>query len=170
LGSEALFGFIGVVLGSLTTSALTIYQERVTGKREISIRDQQYEHDRKSSRDVFQRESILTLQSAVMDMIQASYDEVDRILAELQQTGEWRARQWETPTAIGWSAAVLKLESSRARVFDDELRSLATELRTVAGDSVWAQNLESAKQAGRQLEPLQRRFHEAVTRVLPTLY
>jgi hypothetical protein len=170
LASEALFGFVGVVLGSVTTSVLTIYQERVVGRRESAVREQQYEQDRKASRDTFQRDSILALQSAVMDMIKTVHGELDRILAEVQHSGEWPARQWETPTATGWSEAVLRLESSRARVFDDELRSLATELRIAAGDSVWARDLESARQASERLEPLQIRFHEAVTRVLPDLY
>jgi hypothetical protein len=59
---------------------------------------------------------------------------------------------------------------ARARVFDDEIRALATELRTVAGESVWAKDVEECKQASRQFEPLQIQFHEAVARVLPTLY
>jgi hypothetical protein len=168
--SEVIFGFVGVVLGSLTTSVLTIYKERLTTRREIVFRDQQYERDLKSSRDAFQRESILALQSAVFDVIKAVYDELDRMLSEVRETGQWPARQWETPTATGWSAAVLKLESSRARVFDDELRSLAENLRTVAGNSVWAENLDTAKQLSQPLEPLQRQFQEAVTRVLPSLY
>ena len=146
MASEAIFGFVGVVLGSLTTSVLTIYRERLATRREIAIRDQQYERDRKASRDSFQRESILALQSAVFDVIKAVYDELDRMLSEVRKTGQWTARQWETPTATGWSAAVLKLELSRARVFDDEMRSLAEDLRTVAGDSVWAENVAAAKQ------------------------
>jgi hypothetical protein len=112
----------------------------------------------------------LALQSAVSETIKAAYDELDRLLAEYRQTGEWHARQWETPTAVGWSAAVLSLESARARVFTEELRSLADELRTVAGDSVWAQSLELAKESSRRLEPLQAQFHEVVTRILPSLY
>lgn len=63
-------------------------------------------------------------------MIEAAYGELVRMLAVFRETNQWPARKWETPTAVGWSAAVLKLESSRVRVFDDELRSLATELRT----------------------------------------
>jgi hypothetical protein len=97
----------------------------LTTRREIAIRDQEYECDLKSSHDAFQRKSILALQSAVFDVIKTVYDELDRMLSEVRETGQWPARQWETPTATGWSAAVLKLESSRARVFDDELRSLA---------------------------------------------
>lgn len=104
MASQTIFGFIGVILGSLTTSVLTIYRERLTTRRERTIRDQQYERDRKTSRDAFQRESIIALQSAVFDVINAAYDELDRILIELRNTGKWSARQWQTPTATGWSA------------------------------------------------------------------
>jgi hypothetical protein len=167
MASQAIFGFIGVILGSLTTSVLTIYRERVITRRQLEIRDQQYERDRKAARDTFQRESIPALQSAVFDVIKAVYDELDRILAELRNTGAWPARQWETPTAAGWSAAVLKLESSRARVFDDELRSLAEELRTVAGDAVWAEDRDTAERLSRPLELLQRKFQERVPEFSP---
>ncbi|MFE4422009.1 hypothetical protein [Streptomyces sp. NPDC056817] len=170
VAADAVFGFVGVVLGSLTTSALTIYKERIAGSREAAARDQQFERDRKAARDVFQRDSVLALQAAVTDLIKAAYDEMDRLLAELQETGEWTARVWETPTAAGWSAAVLSLEMAQARVFDDEIRALATELRVAAGESVWANDVEKCKQASRQLESLQIQFHGAVARVLPTLY
>ena len=170
VASEAVFGFVGVVLGSLTTSVLTIYKERLVGRRDVAMRDRQYERDRKAAREAFQRESTLALQSAVTDMIEAVYAELDRVLVEFQQGGQWPAREWKTPTAVGWSVAVLRLESSRARVFDDELRSLAAELRNVAGDSIWAESLESARQFSERLEPLQVRFNEVVGRVLPALY
>jgi hypothetical protein len=168
--AAALFGFAGVLLGSLTTAVLTIYRERLVNKREIAVVERQHERQRKSSHDPFQRESILALQSAVADLIKAAYEELDRVLTEFRQTGQWSGRQWETPTAVGWSAAILALESSRARVFDQELRSLAGELKTVAGNSVWAQDLESAKEISQRIEPRLDRFHAAVTRILPTLY
>ena len=166
----AIFGFAGVVLGSLTTSILTIYRERIVHQRERTAREQQYQRERKAARDAFQRESVLALQSAVTDLIGAAYGELDRLLDEFRETGRWSARQWETPTAVGWSTALLRLESSRARVFDDEVRSLADELRTVAGKSVWAKDLESAKETSRHLEPLLSRFHAAVNAILPNLY
>lgn len=167
---EALFGLLGVLIGSLTTSVLTIYKERLTARQETSVREVQYERERKMARDTFQRDSILALQSAVSDMIKSVYVELDRVLVIAKETGQWPARQWETPTAAGWSAAVLSLESSRARVFDEELRTLATELRTVAGSSIWASSADEAKAYSQRLEPLQIRLHEAVTRVLPSLY
>ncbi|GAA1279870.1 hypothetical protein Psi02_78350 [Planotetraspora silvatica] len=167
---EAIFGLVGVLLGSLTTSILTIYKERLTTRHEAALRDLQYERERKSARDAFQRDSIQTLQSAVSELIKSVYAELDRVLAITRESGKWPVRQWETPTAVGWSAAVLLLESSRARVFDDELRSLAAELRTVAGDCIWAKNLEEAKERSKRLEPLQIQFNEAAAELLPSLY
>ncbi|WP_030435706.1 hypothetical protein [Actinoplanes subtropicus] len=166
----AIFGFAGVLLGSLTTSILTIYRERLVNQRESTVREQQHQRERKAMRDAFQRESVLALQSAATDLIGAAYAELDRLLDEFRETGEWHARQWETPTATGWSTALLRLESSRARVFDEKMRSLADELRTVAGKSVWAKDLESAKEASRHIEPLLGRFNAAVNAILPSLY
>ena len=155
---------------SLTTSVLTIYKERLAGRRDTAMRDQQYQRERKAAREAFQRESILALQSAVTELAEAAYAELDRVLTESQRGGQWPAREWKTPTAVRWSAAVLRLESSRARVFDDELRSLAAQLRNLAGDSVWAGSLDSAMQASQPLESLLIRFHDVVARALPALY
>jgi hypothetical protein len=149
MASDAVFGFVGVVLGAPTTSALTIYKERVTGARETAARDGQFERDREAARDAFQRDSVLALQSAVTHLVKAASDEMDRLLADFRETGRWTAR---------------------ARVFDTEIRELATKLREIASESVWAQDAETCKQASRQLEPLQIHFHEAVARVLATLY
>jgi len=167
--SSAVFGLVGVLLGSLTTAVVTIYRERLMTRREQAARDEQYERDRKTTRDIFQRDSILALQAAISDLIRAVHQELDRVLADYRQTGAWPARQWETPTATGWSDAVLRLEQARARVFDDQLRSLAAELRTLAGDSIWATSLATARQHSQAIEPLQIQFNETVTRILPSL-
>src|SRR5215472_5237787 len=168
--TSAIFGFVGVVLGSLTTSVLTIYRERLATRREQALRDEQYERQRAAARDTFQRDSILALQASISDLIGAAYRELDRLVAEFSQTGTWPTRQWETPTAIGWSEALLRLEQSRARVFDDQLRSLAGDVRSTAGDSIWADSFPAAKEHSRRLEPLQAKFNGVVTKVLPSLY
>lgn len=168
--SSAVFGLVGVLLGSLSTSLLTIYRERLTTRREQAARDEQYKRDRNTARDIFQRDSILALQSAVSDLIRAAYTELDRILAELNQTGQWAARKWETPTATGWSDAVLRLELAQARVFDDQLRSLAGELRTLAGASIWAESLGASKRHSQKMESVYVQFNEAITSALPSLY
>src|SRR5207244_6127131 len=106
-------------------SVVPVCRDRLTTGGGQEARDAQSERDRKAERDTFQRDSILALQTAVTDLMRAVYQEQDRVLAEFRRTGQWPARQWETPTATGWSDAVLRLELARARVFDDQLRSLA---------------------------------------------
>ncbi|MFD4637028.1 hypothetical protein ACFWN2_06915 [Lentzea sp. NPDC058436] len=168
--ATAIFGFVGVLLGSLTTLVAAIYKERVTDRRETALREQLHERERLNARNVFQRDSILALQSAVTDMIGSAYAELDRVIAVERETGTWPARQWATPTAEGWSQALLALETARARVFNDELRRRADELRTRAGDSVWAPSRAVAEQMSEPLEGLLGQFHEVVTRTLPDLY
>lgn len=168
--SQAVFGLIGVLVGSIITAFVTIYAERQKGRREAAQSDRQHAQERQSARDTFQRDSILTLQTAVADLIKSAYAELDRAITVANETGQWPARQWETPTAVGWSAALLLLKSSRARVFNEEIRSLATELEKAAGESIWANSLNEAKQHSKRLEPLLDRFNEAIVRTLPSLY
>ena len=168
--AAVIFGFIGVIVGTISTAALTIYKEQVTSRREIEARNAQYERDRRTAREVFQRDSILALQTAITSLIGAAYDELDRLLAEYRETGIWRPRTWETPTAKNWSSVLLSLEAARARVFDDELRALAEDLREQAGRSVWADTRESAETYSKPLEALNSRFNDVVRRALPPLY
>jgi hypothetical protein len=166
----AIFGFIGVVFGSISTAVLTIYKERVTGRREIEQRDRQHARDRAIVRDVFQRDSILALQTSVTSLIGAAYAELDRLLVVYRETGIWQARTWDTPTATDWSSALLNLENARARVFDDELRRIAVELRDSAANSIWAASRESAQEHSGPLERLNTQFNNAVRQALPPLY
>ena len=168
--TSAVFGFVGVLLGSLTTSILTIYKDRLAARHDTLIRNQQYERDRQATRNDFQRESIQALQTAVSDVIKAVYEELDRILADLRESGSWPARQWETPTAQGWAAAVLQLQLSAARVLDQGLRELAHEIQRVAGETIWAADLAAAKQHGEHLEPLHVRFNDTANRIFASLF
>jgi hypothetical protein len=170
MAAEAVFGFIGVVLGSASTAVLTVYREQLVSRREREARHHQREQERKDQRDVFQRESLLALQDAASDLVKAMFTEQDRMLEELARTDSWSARQWETPTATGWVDAELRLQVSRTRIFREDLRNLAGDLRTVAMKSVWASSLNEARQLNRQLEQLHERFNDLVSQVLPELY
>ncbi|WP_251091533.1 hypothetical protein [Streptomyces sp. Caat 7-52] len=167
--ASAIFAFVGVLLGSLTTSVLTIYKDRLAARHETMVRDQQYERDRQAARDDFQRESVQALQTAVSEVIKAAYEELDRVLAEFRESGSWSARRWETPTAQGWSEAVLQLQLSAARVLDGELRGLAHEIQRAAGEAIWAADLTAAKRHSRNLEPLHVRFNDTANRIFASL-
>jgi hypothetical protein len=65
---------------------------------------------------------------------------------------------------------VLRLELAQARVFDDQLRSLAADLRTLAGESIWAKSLAASKRHSQKMEPVHLQFNEAITSALLSLY
>jgi len=140
MAAEAIYGFVGVLLGSATTVVLTVYRERLVSAREREARQHQREQDRLDQRSLFQRESLLALQEAVSDLIKAVYNEQDRMIAEMRhtsrwpsrQSSRWPSRQWDTPTAIGWENANLRLQLFRARVFQQTLHDLTREIQSKA--------------------------------------
>ncbi|MFB7254874.1 hypothetical protein [Streptomyces nojiriensis] len=158
---SAIFGFVGVLLGSL----LTIYKDRLAARHDIKIRGKQYERDRQAARDAFQREKTLALQTAVSDLLKSLYEELDRMLAEFHESGSLPARQWETPTATGWSAAALQLQLSAARVLNPSLRELAKKVERAAGDAIWAPDLATSRQCCERLKPLHARFNDSPNRI-----
>jgi hypothetical protein len=170
MAAEAVYGFVGVLLGSVSTAALTVYRERLVSGREREAREHQREQDRKDRRDAFQRESLLALQDAVSDLIKAVFNEQDRMIEERERTGTWPARQWETPTATGWEDAELRLQASRARVFDPAARDLAGDIHAVARNAVWAKSIDEAKEQNRGIRQKHKRFNDRVADLLPELY
>jgi hypothetical protein len=167
---EALYGFIGVLLGSATTAVLTVYRERLVSTREREARADQQEQDRKDQRNIFQRQSILSLQDAVSDLIKAVYNEQDRMLEEMRETNRWPLRQWETPTAAGWEDANLLLQVSRARVFNEAIRDLSRDIRDKARECIYASSLDETKEVNTQLRELYDRFNHMIASVLPEFY
>jgi hypothetical protein len=170
MAAEALYGFIGVLLGSATTALLTVYRERLVSTREREARAHQRDQDRKDQRNMFQRQSILALQDAVADLIKAVYNEQDRMLEEMRETSRWPLRQWETPTAVGWEDANLLLQVSRARVFDEATRDLSRDIRDKARECIYASSLDETKEVNIQLRELYDRFNQMIASVLPEFY
>jgi hypothetical protein len=166
----ALYGFIGVLLGSATTAVLTVYRERLLSIREREARQAQREQDQTDQRNIFERQSLLALQDAVSGLIKAVYREQDRMLEEMRQTGRWTARQWETPTTTAWEDANLQLQVSRTRVFEEALRDTARDIRDVSRECIYAVSLDEAKQFNMQLRQLYEQFNKLIAEALPKRY
>ena len=176
MAAEAVYGFIGVLLGSVTTVALTVYRERLVSAREREARQHQREQDRTDQRNLFQRESLLALQEAVSDVIKAVYNEQDRLLEKMRRRSIWRSqqkwpvRQWETPTATGWEDANLRLQAFRARIFERVLRDKARKIQEKARECLYASELDEAKKLNDELRELHSQFNELVASSLPELH
>ena len=86
MAASAVSGFIGVLLGSVTTAVLTVYREQVVSRREREARERQRMQERQDQRDTLQRQSLLALQDAVSDLVKAVFNEQDRMLEEMRRT------------------------------------------------------------------------------------
>jgi hypothetical protein len=150
MNAAAIFGLVGVLLGAVVTVGGTVYREQLVSRRERDARSHQIAQDERMQRTVFQRESILSLQDAIADVVKSVFNEQDRMLESVNAGNEWPARRWDTPTATGWVEADLRLLSYRSRVFDERLRSMAGEIHRTAHASIWGPTNRSSNGVERQ--------------------
>jgi hypothetical protein len=128
----ALAGALGVVAGSLVSTVGVVFRERMASRREQEAQQALRRQQLTDERAAFQRDTILALQDAVGDLWALSADAYNRALASKAETGEWPPpERTEWPRLNVVSARITAL---RARVLDEELRSLVRELQT----SIWS--------------------------------
>jgi hypothetical protein len=77
----AVIGFLGVIVGAAVTGFVTLRQAELATKREREARQLEREQKRKDVVDAFQRETLLALQDATMDLSIAATRFLDRKVA-----------------------------------------------------------------------------------------
>ena len=157
----AVAGAAGVVAGALISSVEVLFRERLVGRREREAQQAQRQQLLDDQRATFQRDTILALQQAIGDLWSQSADAYNQAALQQAETGGWpRADLTVVPNFNKVSAQVNAL---RARVFDDELRSLASEVvRAIwAGIEVddWSQQPELMIAAREPMNRLQERVN-----------
>jgi hypothetical protein len=116
MAADAVVGLVGVALGTASTSILTIYKERFTARREREARDDQRRREREDQRNIFQRETVLALQSAVSDLVKSVYGEQDRMLVAMERTNRWPVRCWKNPPLLAGRTPRCGLSATCTRV------------------------------------------------------
>jgi hypothetical protein len=134
VNSTALFGFLGVLLGSIITSTITLMREQLISKRERQEREEQRVAERNDQRSEFQRNVILALQDAAADV----YESVLRF--QQSDMSDWKNRsRLESPmkeVSEHYDRTVLLMEKLQARVFDSELRDLTVRFGGMAASTI----------------------------------
>jgi hypothetical protein len=141
----AIWGFVGVVVGSLITAIVTIGGELLRGRHESLLDTKKRQDDRHIESDRIQRETLLELQDRLTDWMQdrpvwnpdeSSYRKrrgTSGIDKEMEQFAE-------RSVLAGRSLARLT-----QRVLDDDLREALLELQTLSGEAVFAKDREELK-------------------------
>jgi hypothetical protein len=166
----AVIGFLGVVVGAVVTGYVTLRQTQLATAREREARQAEREQARKDVRDAFQRENLLALQDAVMDMRKATTDEFERKLANEKDAGYWYTRDFGEPLPADWTEADMRVSKLRARVFDDDLRSLVEEFRQMSGLAITAQEAGKAFDRFNEADALTHRINHQIGLLLPDLF
>lgn len=64
----------------------------------------------------------------------------------------------------------MRLQVSRARVFDKAIRDVARDIRDMARECIYAGSLDETKETNVQLRQLYGRFNDIIAGALPVLY
>jgi hypothetical protein len=158
---SALAGAIGVVAGALVTSVGTVLHERVVGRREREAQEALRLQQLTDQRAAFQRDTILGLQEAISELWSQSADGFNQAAGQQAQTGEWPRP--DLTVMADFNKVSARINDLRARVFDDELRALTSELlaRIWAGIEAadWSQQPEHMITAREPMNRLRERIN-----------
>jgi hypothetical protein len=164
--SEAWFGFLGVIVGA----AVSLIGEQYTTRREREARRALLSQEQKDRRDAFQRDTILALQDALIDLSRAVRQEWRAMLAEHAASGRWPTKTAAELGPAGAIEAYWTIGSLRSRVSDPELRSLAGEIREMAYSMIYAHDIGTLVDRLKQENGHMNLFNERVTVLLADLF
>jgi hypothetical protein len=157
----AVAGAVGVVAGALVSSVGVVLREQLVGRREREAQQALRQQQLADQRAVFQRDTILDLQQAIGELWSQSADAYNQAALQQAETGEWSRPDLTIITDFNKVSA--HINALRARVFDDELRVLTSELliRIWAGVEVsdWSQQPGHMIAAREPLNRLQKRVN-----------
>lgn len=165
---SALAGALGVVAGSLVSSVGVVLRERLVGRREREVQQALRLQQLADQRATFQRDTILALQDAIGELWALSADAYNRAFTSWAETGEW---PMPVPAELpGLNTVSARTNALRARVFDDELRRLVSELERSIWHAVevadWREQSERMKAAREPRNRMQERVNLLLKAVL----
>jgi hypothetical protein len=159
--SEAVIGFLGVLIGAIIAGAVTLLGEQFALKREREARQAERDQQWQDRHDTFQLNTLLALQDAVSAMRKAVY-------ADFERKTEFMAEHqvWLSGVSVllpkDWAEADDLLIRLKVRVDDDNLQMLVEQYREV---SSWAMTAEEQSVADSQSTAVSVRLEEINARI-----
>jgi hypothetical protein len=157
----ALWGFIGVVVGSIITGVVTIGGELLRGRNDYLLDSKKRQSDRRIESDRIQRETLLELQ--------------DRLTDWMESRPGWAGTSWKgtgEPTREMEEFVERSMVARRPltrlteRLLDDELRETLHGLQDLSTEVVFAASASELQEAQRKALFAEMRAQGHVGRVL----
>jgi hypothetical protein len=165
--SEAWFGFLGVIVGAL----VSLFGEQISTRREREARQALRNQERKDRRDAFQRDAILALQDAIAEYERLASVASEKALARGRETGRRTVLTGdEAPLPDGYSAAYMRVTMLRARMFDDDLRRVVSDLQHRYSHMVSTTDPDVVREYTLELIPVRRQMEERINVLLKNLF
>jgi hypothetical protein len=138
-GMEAVWGFVGVLVGAAIAGLVTIGAEIIRGRNEARLDSAKRQDDRALKREDLQRQNLIDLQGTMNQWGRAVIRALLEDVRALRTTGQL--------ATIGEDLNLLVFDQTRLltilteRLLDDELRNALTAMRRSYGETqaMWAQ-------------------------------
>jgi hypothetical protein len=166
---QTIFSFYGVLVGATIAGGIALWQVQLITAREREARQVERAQELADRARALQRESLLALQDAAIDLYGMIRREHFSRIREWRKTGSWTARELaELPDE--WDLTAAKIGMLRSRIFDEDLRRLVRELFVAAGRIATPRSAEEANERYLDLTQAIGRIRDRSTTLLPELF
>jgi hypothetical protein len=168
--SQAILSFVGVILGALIASGVSLFREHVVTARERAARADERKQRMQDVRDAFQRETLVALQDANVDFRRATIAEYHQRLEVAEKSRSWIPLSQGDHIADPWRDQGLMVKKLWARVFDPELTAAVESFRLACWEAIYASDKDEATERLNHAIAQSLVVEEHIARLLPELY
>jgi hypothetical protein len=132
---NGLFPVLTLLLGYATKSVSEWIQHRRISHRDREAREAARRDHLSERRDSFQRQTLLDLQEAIMQLIRMAGAMHHRDIMAYRQTGKWQKQLFDDELSEGSRLAVAQTSMLSVRVRDDSIRAMVDQVKHHAGNA-----------------------------------
>jgi len=160
------FPVFTLLLGYAVKAAADWLQHRRTSEREREARNAAREDHLFERRTAFQRQTLLDLQDAMMDLVRTTGEMHHHDVVSFRQTGKWQKQLFSEDLAEANRLANARTSMLAVRVRDETVRNLVTEVKNHSTKAAMCASLEEGDRAlgamGIEFDSLNRRIGEVL--------
>jgi len=141
------FPVLTLALGFVTASIGEWIRDKRTAKREKLSREEKRRSDIYERKVNFQRETLLNLQEALLNLVRATGESYHQDSMIFKQTGVWQKQLLGAELDERYRLAQANISILTVRVKDEAVRTMVNQLRSLSVSTVSSSSEEAAAQA-----------------------
>jgi len=166
----ASWGFVGTLLGAFVGATSSIAATAISSRNAFRLQQSTKEYERAELARAFQRETLLSVQEAVQDLMRSVAKVHLADEAAFRETKQWGVNQLPDDLAENYRILSQRAHALAVRIADDSLREKIQEVRAKAGCITSAKSYTDATEQFTALTFEYTRTMEHLGSVLRTTY